>query len=159
ASTFRLALGGTLNIANSFTIVGKFVMTIQPSKLEVVVTAKISLSFLGDLAVNGNLLIDSQGLVLRITVTLDTGANFGSGVGLSTSGRVRFEMNTSSTARVVVDGNGVSHTVQSGALLEITGAVNFLGLATASGTLLISYSSGALQVYVRLTIRIGNGLD
>ena len=144
----KLQVSGEVIIASVLELEGYFSFVISPTKFEVIIEATMSLDPFGSLAVSGGLRIDSNGLVLRASLTLN--ASFGRELGLKFSGGAYLGVNTSSQAQTI---NG--HVVDSGLLVRIDGSVEFLGFLKASGFAEIKITSKSLEIEFGLAVVIG----
>ena len=138
----KLQVSGEVIIASVLELEGYFSFVISPTKFEVIIEATMSLDPFGSLAVSGGLRIDSNGLVLRASLTLN--ASFGRELGLKFSGGAYLGVNTSSQAQTI---NG--HVVDSGLLVRIDGSVEFLGFLKASGFAEIKITSKITRDRIR----------
>ena len=98
---FKLMLSGKLILLDTLVLEGEFGFQISPTKLEITVDAMLKLNPIGELAASGALRIDSDGLVLHASLTIDAG--FGGDIGLSFSASAFVSVNTTgSTATDLV---------------------------------------------------------
>ena len=144
----RFLIEGRLTVASIVHIDGSFEITLGPGVLQVVAEGHMSLAGLGGLSVSGGLRIDGDGLAAHIAVSV--GAGFGGGVGLRITASGLLAINTGGVAKVL--GGEV---VQPGFRIALTGSVEFLSLAEATGSLTISVEQGVFRMSANLEFEIG----
>ena len=84
----------------------EFRLQTNPFEFEVTVVALMELGPIGQVTVEGKLIVDGNGLAARLALTLD--ANFGADIGISFSGSALLELNTSSQTRTLTQPAGTS---------------------------------------------------
>src|SRR5262249_25010745 len=148
----HLLIQGHFEIAHIIDLEGRFELTFStnPFVIEVLVDATMHLGPLGGLDVSGGFRIDRDGLVARISVSLDAGGEFGRSVGLSFQASGLLELNTASFTKTL-DG----HPVPPGFLLSISGSVEFLGLASANGSIMVSIRNGNFELAFNVDMNLG----
>ena len=150
--------GGSLEIADIVELKGSFLFSFLSTDdgvvLVVTANASLNLGLLGSVGVIGGFRIDANGLVLKLGLTLAAGGDIGKSIGLSFTASATLELNTSSSAQTL-DIGGVDHVIQSGFKLTIKGSVEFLGFASATGTVTISIGGGAFKLEFDVVINLG----
>ena len=152
---FEFEITGYLDVGSLLDFNGTFLISLQltgPNPgLIVAADATLMIGPFGGLSVNGVLAINSQGLVTELSITLGNGNTFGSGVGLNFNAMATLDLNTTGTAQSYTVGSQTI-TVQPGFLLSISGSISFVGLATATGSAMISITSQQFAISFNLTI-------
>ena len=98
----------------------------------------------------------AQGGCPPLGITLTVGAGFGNSVGINLSGSVTLDLNTSSQPVTFTEDGTV---VQPGFLLTIAGSADFLGLATATGSVTISISNSAFMMSFNVNFTIAGAIN
>ena len=149
-----MTIGDLLDLQGSF----RFSFLVDPStsevELEIIADpASLELAVIGSLRVTGAMRVNSSGLVTHIGVTLDAG--IGGDLGLEITGSAVIQLNTSDSTQSFELESGEIVDVRSGFLLEITGSVEFLGLASASGSVTITIVEGEFSIEFDVEIDLG----
>ncbi|MEW6155801.1 MAG: hypothetical protein AB1813_00100 [Verrucomicrobiota bacterium] len=150
ALTLRLYGGGALQLVGAFDIVGQFEFSLGPGGLMLGIDGFLDVTFLGQLALSGVLAIGQDGVVASLDISAGLGDGFGAAVGLKFQGRVTLQINTTGSTKIVSDVE-----VDPGVLLSISGSVDFLGFASASGQMTIAFSGSELRMTIRATVVLG----
>ena len=150
---FHLEFYGDLRILDTLVVTGHVELTISSSEVTLVVNASLRLDPIGSVSlVNSGFSITSAGLVARVELVFDVaaGTSIGAGIGLELTGNALLALNTTGSERTLG-----SSTVQPGFLLRITGTVNFLNFASASGFVEISVSGTTFQLLFDVNFAFG----
>ena len=148
--------GRIATVGNLVVIDGTFKLTIAADHVDVGVIATMTLLGVGQVHVEGEILIDSDGLALHIAASIDVGGEFGKAIGLSFSASVLIDLNTATHTKHM-DITGAD--VPSGFHLHIDGSVTFLGLASASGYVDIAIQGGSFTIQFDVTMHLAGLLD
>ena len=165
----RLELQGTLTIASLVDVNGSFVFSFSkdPFAIEIVAHASIALHGFGTMGAGGSLtgifLLDGNGLSLYMSIGAGAMGNFGSGVGLGFSASATVSFSTvgytrnidSSTGKTCATGAANCVSIQSGFLLAINGSVDFIGIASATGSVTIAISANQFTIDFNVDLSIG----
>src|SRR5262249_1406183 len=89
---FSIDLTGLIEIAGIVKITRQFHVDISPNRLDIAVIATMTLDPIGGVHVEGELLIDGEGLVAELTATI--GVDFGEDIGLSFQASGLVQINT-----------------------------------------------------------------
>ncbi|MFC1533492.1 hypothetical protein ACFL7M_09040, partial [Thermodesulfobacteriota bacterium] len=144
---------GSLTIINVFRIEAAFRLKFSTVGLDLAFSGSLRLDPLGSLEAAGNLEIDSRGVIARVALSLDAG--FGGDVGISFSGDALLEVNTTGQDQTIYLANGDQVVVGEGVRVYIAGSVEFLGFASASGSVTITVNSNQLTLEFDVTIVLG----
>ncbi|MFC1820933.1 hypothetical protein ACFLZG_07625, partial [Thermodesulfobacteriota bacterium] len=144
---------GSLTIINVFKIEAAFRLKFSTVGLDLAFSGSLRLDPLGSLEAAGNLEIDSRGVIARVALSLDAG--FGGDVGISFSGDALLEVNTTGQDQTIYLANGDQVVVGEGVRVYIAGSVEFLGFASASGSVTITVNSNQLTLEFDVTIVLG----
>ena len=147
-SGFKFVISGSLT-AGPIEIVGRFELEISGDGLKLAAIATIKIGPLGELAATADLLIDKDGLALRVSLTLDAG--FGSDLKLSFNGSGLLELNTSDIDKVGLSGA----VIKPGFKFLITAEVSFANFVTANGTVSVTYTSGTFELFFDVAVKLG----
>ncbi|MDB4600633.1 hypothetical protein OAG97_02815, partial [Akkermansiaceae bacterium] len=128
---FKLELAGILTVSDKFEFVGYVRFTLELAGddpgIELLVLASLRIEGIGNVQVDGGFRINNRGLVARAAVSLDVG--FGRDIGLGFSVSAVIQLNTTGQDEQL----GMA-TIPPGFLLALQGSVEFLGIATAQGS-------------------------
>ncbi len=153
--TFRLFIGGKLNIVGIVTLKGAFELTVTSTKIVVYINGQLSLFGIG-LGLRGFAAIyfdSSPGIALDLALSLSTPLSLPL---FSLSGNFEFRLNTTSVQRTETFSDGTSISVAPHfAQVAVTNvSLNILGLSF-SGSLIITLSGS----YFRIEIPASNPLS
>ncbi|HET6548786.1 MAG TPA: calcium-binding protein, partial [Solirubrobacter sp.] len=148
-SGFKFMISGTLT-AGPLEIVGRFALQVTPGSVKMSALAAVTIGPLGNLDITADLVIDADGLAVR--ATLDLNGGFGGDLGLQFSGSALFSLNTTGKDKQPLIGNDP---IEPGFKLLITGSVTFAGFASASGTISVTYTSGAFELFFDVNVTLG----
>ena len=151
-----LLLSGELTIANLVDIQGTFTFTFDPNPFVIQVTADatIGLQGFGTLgAFSGAFRIDSDGLELAATISVN--ADFGEALGLQFTASATINFSTAAATKTIALGDGSKITVNPGFLLSISGTIDFVGIVSASGSAEIAISGTAFTIQFALALTLG----
>ena len=148
----RIRLSGKAVLLGRLELVGRFTLDLDDERLAISVEASLELAPFGSIEAVGGFLIDSQGVLLRATLTRN--ASFGNDIGLRFSGSAFVSFNSSAASRDLTI-FGTTYTVVSGLLIRIDGSIEFLGFATANGFAEILVSATVIRVEFAVAFNLG----
>ena len=161
ATGFSLQMFGLVTVGGIVSIKANVQFTINPTELSLQVTGTMSLGPLGSVNVGGLFQVNAHGLVAFASVSLGVGTTgspsasscqgtFGSAVGLCFAVSATLGINTTGQS---VQFNGA--TVAPGFALDLSGTVEFLGFAHASGFADITIGPSGFQITFGLSFALG----
>ena len=151
ATGFHFEMYGIVTIGGIVSITANVDFTISPTEVSLLVNGSISLGPLGSVAiVDSGFTINSQGLVANINVSAGLGASFGANVGLSFRATAILQLNTTGRTQTI----GATQ-VAPGFALDLSGSVDFLGFAQASGFADITIGPSGFQITFGLSFTLG----
>ena len=130
-------------------------------RIKLVANGSIDLGPLGSVAItNSGFIIDGNGLVMRLQLNVN---DLGSALGIKINGAATIELNTASYTRAfqgfdpasTSSNSGPVYQIASGFKLHVNATVEFLGLATGTGSVDVIVRNGAFEMAFDLTIDVG----
>jgi hypothetical protein len=153
----RMLVEGQLTIANLLELQGVFTFEFErnPLVMKLGADASVGIRGLGSFArTTFALRIDTDGVAVYASMGIGGMGGFGGPLGLNFSGTATLAFNTASVDKTVTVGTQ-SYTVASGFKLTLTGGMDFVHLASANGTVVISLSGTSLLMSIDSDITLG----
>ena len=153
---FKLELAGILTVSDKFEFVGYVQFTLDgldgdDPEIQLLVLASLRIEGIGNVQVDGGFRINSEGLVARAALSLNS--DFGAEIGLSFTVNARIELNTTSSEQMLGDA-----VIRQGFYLELAGEIAFVGIVEAMGSASLFIGPGGLEFQFVLSFNVANVL-
>jgi hypothetical protein len=132
---------GRLTIGNGFDVEGNLYFLLSETRFTLSLNGYLSLGPIGRVQVNAYADISGRGLVGVLRLEFSTGSALGESIGLSISGQLRMELNTTGVAQTVKLDERTTLDLAPGVLVRLEGRILFANVLDAGVLLAITYDS------------------